>query len=168
MRNQFIRVENFINPMDPNILWYYIPGFNGYEISNTGIVRSMKHYKKYPFGILIKPKEINNIIELFTIAYNDLTYELSDNNNERKVVKRSTLQYLASSNPYSISGYPRSTFITDISSRNQRIYSQQPIIPPIKKENRQVQLYYENDTNINKRSSEIIQPLIFERAENNV
>ena len=63
--SQFIPVQNFINPYDQNIWWYYIPGFNGYEISNTGIVRSMKHYKKYPFGILIKPREIKDIRELF-------------------------------------------------------------------------------------------------------
>ena len=50
----FVRVENYINPMSQDIWWYYIPGFNGYEISNTGIVRSMKHYKKYPYGILIR------------------------------------------------------------------------------------------------------------------
>lgn len=55
-------------------LWYYIPGFNGYEVSNDGYVRSMKHWRKYPYGILIKPKSINN---------GEAIFELSNDNNER-------------------------------------------------------------------------------------
>lgn len=175
--SQFIPVENFIDPLDQNIWWYYIPGFNGYEISNTGIVRSMKHYRKYKFGILIKPKEINNIIELFTVPYSELTYELSDNNNERKVIKRSELQYLASSNPYHVQGYPRRTIITDIAPRNQRIFIQKKceISSSIKEQVHKVQLYYEQDTdnkirsgeliNMEKEQPHIIQPIIFERTD---
>lgn len=175
--SQFIPVENFIDPLDQNIWWYYIPGFNGYEISNTGIVRSMKHYRKYKFGILIKPKEITNIIELFTVQYPELTYELSDNNNERKVIKRSELQYLASKNPYHVQGYPRRTIITDIAPRNQRVFIQRKCDtgPSLKEQIHNVQLYYEQDTdnkirsgeliNMEKEQPHIIQPIIFERTD---
>ena len=157
----FVRVENYINPMSQDIWWYYIPGFNGYEISNTGIVRSMKHYKKYPYGILIRPKEISDPLELFTKVFPELTYELSDNNNERKVIKRSELQYLASSNQYQIQGYPRRTIITDISPRNMRCFIQKQCeTTPLTEQVHQVQFYYKKDTNI-------IKPLIFERSEDN-
>ena len=159
--SQFVRVENYINPMSQDIWWYYIPGFNGYEISNTGIVRSMKHYKKYPYGILIRPKEISDPLELFTKVFPELTYELSDNNNERKVIKRSELQYLASSNQYQIQGYPRRTIITDISPRNMRCFIQKQCeTTPLTEQVHQVQFYYKKDTNI-------IKPLIFERSEDN-
>ena len=118
------RVEEFIYPYDQNIWWFYIPGFNGYEISNTGIIRSMKHYKRYPFGIIIRPKEVKEARELFLNSYPELTYELSDNNNERQIIKRSELLYLAQNNQYQVQGYPRRTCVTDIGSRNQRIFIQ--------------------------------------------
>ena len=38
---------------DPQ-LWYEIPGFNGYEMSDYGLVRSMKYFQRLPFGMLIK------------------------------------------------------------------------------------------------------------------
>lgn len=175
--SQFIPVENFINPLDQNIWWYYIPGFNGYEISNTGIVRSMKHYRKYKFGILIRPKEVTNPMELFTNTYSELTYELSDNNNERQVIKRSELQYLASTNPYHVQGYPRRTIITDIASRNQRIFIQKKckVDKSSLKDIHKVQLYYEQDTdnkirsgeliNMEKEQPHIIQAISFERTD---
>lgn len=161
--SKFIPVERYINPLSQDILWYYIPGFNGYEISNTGIVRSMKHYKKYPYGILIRPREVSDPLELFTKVFDDLIYELSDNNNKRQVVRRSELQYLASTNPYYIQGYPRKTIVTDIASRNikcfiQRQYDNVPLTEQI----HQVQFYYEKDNDVK------IKPLIFERTEDNV
>ena len=159
--SNFVRVENYIDPLSQDIWWYYVPGFNGYEISNTGIVRSMKHYKKYPYGILIRPREVSNPIELFTKIFPELTYELSDNNNERKIVKRSELQYLASSCPYQIQGYPRRTIVTDIAPRNIKCFIQkQPDTIPLTEQIHQVQFYYKKDINI-------INPLIFERSENN-
>lgn len=174
---QFTPIQQFIDPYTSDIWWYYIPGFNGYEISNTGIVRSMKHYRKYPFGILIRPRETRDPMDLFVKNYDELTYELSDNNNERKVMKRSELLYLASSNPYHVTGYPRRTIVTDIAPRNLRCFIQRKAEPgiPITEKIHQVQFYYEKDTdikidngeliNMEKEKSHIIHPLIFEGAE---
>lgn len=114
----FIPLEQFLNPEDDR-LFYYIPGFNGYEISNDGYIRSMKHYKKYPFGILIQPKKNKNGK---VTNPNDPIFELSNNNNERIIIKRSELWNLAFGNKDQIAGYPRRTYITDTSSRNQRIF----------------------------------------------
>ena len=173
---KFTPVQQYIDPYNSDLWWYYIPGFNGYEISNTGIVRSMKHFRKYPFGILIKPREIKNPIDLFTKQYNELTYELSDNNNERQVVKRSDLLNLVSSNKYNIEGYPRRTVVSDIGSRNLRYFikkkSDNSI--PLTEKIHQVQFYYEQDTDVktetgeilnNEKESHIIQPLIFNDGE---
>ena len=54
-----IPIETVVNINDYSILWADLgPRYNGYQISNlTGLVRSMKFYKKYPFGILIKPDD---------------------------------------------------------------------------------------------------------------
>ena len=160
--SNMIPVEKYINPYDRNVIWYYIPGFNGYEICNFGIVRSMKHFKKYPFGILIKPKEINDVVELFVKPFGDLTYELSDNNNKRQIVKASKLKYLAATNPYTVRGYPRPTMVTDIGSRNKRCFVQRQVVAqePIIDESILLQNYHKDDN--------IIKPLIFERTEDNV
>ena len=169
-RSNYIGIEDYIDPLSQNILWYYIPGFNGYEISNTGIVRSMKHYKRYPYGMLIRPKEISNPLELFTKSFPELTYELSNNNNERKIIKRSELQYLAQNNQYAVQGYPRRTFVTDISSRNIKCFVQKHHKIDLK-EPHQVQFYYEKDIDVKnlelENQSPIIKPLIFERSEDN-
>lgn len=113
---RYIPVEAVL-PIYCDRLWYYIPGFNGYEISNDGYVRSMKHYRAYPFGILIQPKKDKdgNIIDP-----EDPIFELSDNNNERHAIHRSQLIYLSKNNKLIVNGYPRSTIITDRSSRNDR------------------------------------------------
>ena len=50
-----VSVDQVINIYDPNILWYRIPGFPGYEICKTTyMVRSFKSRKKYPYGTLVK------------------------------------------------------------------------------------------------------------------
>lgn len=123
----FIPLEQFLNPADDR-WFYFIPGFNGYEISNDGYVRSMKHYKKYPFGILIQPKKNK---DGKVINPEDPTFELSNNNNERVAVKRSQLQYLAATCDYAVTGYPRRTCITDRSSRNQRIFIKKKLKPEL-------------------------------------
>lgn len=111
--SNFTLVEEVLDIYDGNRCWYYIPGFNGYEISNDGYIRSMKHYKKYPYGLLIKPRK-------------DGKFELSDNNNQRVTVTRSELLRLAQTNPYQITGYPRSTLMTDIAPRNQSYFIKKP------------------------------------------
>ena len=39
-----------------NDIWFYIPGFNGYQINKEGLVRSMKMMYKNPGHILKKDK----------------------------------------------------------------------------------------------------------------
>ena len=46
--------ETVVNIYDPNILWYIIPGFPGYQISTNGYLRSFKSARKYPFGIILE------------------------------------------------------------------------------------------------------------------
>lgn len=110
MKREYIPIETVLNVNDDSIRWYHIPNFNGYEISNIGIIRSMKHFKKYPFGIMIRPVSTNN--------NGDIVFELSDNNNERVKITLSELKELSKSKTRP--GYPRKTFITNVSSRNQK------------------------------------------------
>ena len=105
---KFIPVESVLNPYDPSILWYPIPGYNGYEISNTGYLRSQKHYHRYPCGILIRPKTQGE----------DPVFNLSDDNNNRVDVHLSELKNLAYNNPRGI--LPRGTLVADSSSHNDR------------------------------------------------
>lgn len=100
-------VEAVLNPYEPR-KWYWLKDFNGYEISEDGYLRSMKHHRKYPYGIMITPK----------IKGEDPTFELSNNQNERVTVKRSELMKMAFENHIGVSGYPRSTMMTDHWSRN--------------------------------------------------
>lgn len=122
--NKFVGVEQVLNIND-NRLWYYIPGFNGYEISNDNFIRSMKHFKKYPYGILIRAKrDINGNI----IHPENPIYELSNNNNKRISLHLSDIINLAQTNQQIVQGYPRRTYQTDISSRNQRCTIQRDIV----------------------------------------
>lgn len=111
-------VESVLDPSDPNRLWYYIEGFNGYEISNDGYLRSMKHYRRYPFGILLVPKKNTE---------QDPVFEISDNNNERQVMHRSELMNIAMHPVRAVAGYPRMTCITDRFSRNERIFTKKKV-----------------------------------------
>ena len=126
MKRRVTPIEEVVDITDPNILWNYIPGFNGYEVSyELNQVRSMKHYMEYPYGILIKPRKRSN---------NDPTYELSDNNNKRVSVRLSQLIYLARTNPWGVTGYPRRTIISNPCSRNQRVFvHKQTSIPEVPK-----------------------------------
>ena len=121
---KYTPVECCLNIFEPRY-WYYIPGFNGYEISNDGYVRSMKHYRRYPYGILIKPVSSKSKSEQETT---DPLFILSDNNNERQRIRLSQIAFLAKNNPYSISSYPRLTIITDQLSRNRQIYITKNVI----------------------------------------
>lgn len=58
-----IPIETIINIYDTSILWSDLgPQYKGYQLSNTGIIRSMKFPKKYPYGILLNTKD--NIAKL--------------------------------------------------------------------------------------------------------
>ena len=135
---------------------------NGINIKSH--TKLLKSYIKLPPSDPLHYASIEfftNLFIEFTKVFPELTYELSDNNNERKVIKRSELQYLASSNQYQIQGYPRRTIITDISPRNMRCFIQKQCeTTPLTEQVHQVQFYYKKDTNI-------IKPLIFERSEDN-
>ena len=52
-----------------NNVWFYIPGFNGYQINKEGLVRSMKMMYKNPGHILKRDKSGK--------------YTLTNDNNER-------------------------------------------------------------------------------------
>ena len=106
----FIEVADVLG-FDPQRLWYYIEGFNGYEISNDGYIRSMKHYKKYPTGMLIRPK-----------TKDGQTFELSDDYNRRIKISKSELWNIAMNSKYVQAGYPRSTHISDNASRNIKAF----------------------------------------------
>jgi hypothetical protein len=108
--SKFIEVKDALG-IDNERVWYYIPGFNGYEISNDYYIRSMKHWKKYPTGILIKPISTRQSDGL-------QTFELSNDNNERVRVTPFELMELAKSNNYQYPGYPRKTYQCDMAPRN--------------------------------------------------
>ena len=93
---------------DPQ-LWYDIPGFNGYEMSDYGLVRSMKHFQRYPFGMLIRFDDKEN-------------YILSNSYNNRLRIPRKDLWDLVVNNPNPTIGYPRTTNQTDHYSRNRRMF----------------------------------------------
>lgn len=68
-----IPVEQIFYPHDYSITWYPITGFPGYEAtiipSGQLFVRSLKQFKKFPFGDLIYP--------------NNSVYQMSNYNNQR-------------------------------------------------------------------------------------
>lgn len=107
---KFCSVETVLNIYEPR-KWYAIPGFRGYEISNDHYIRSMKHYKKYPFGILITPIKKD--------PYNPV-FELSDDDCTRVSMSLNEILYIVRNTPVEV-GYPRATIVTNISSRNLRI-----------------------------------------------
>ena len=69
-----IPVDQVFYPYDHSIIWYPITGFPGYEatITTSGqlFVRSLKQFKKFPFGDLIYPNSSS-------------VYQLSNYNNQR-------------------------------------------------------------------------------------
>lgn len=101
-----IPVNNIFDPYDVSIIWYPISGFPGYEASIVNqqlYVRSLKMFRKYPFGDLIYPGNSNK-------------YQLSNFNNQRVFVSiQEVLDNMDKSDP-------RSTYIVDTSkSRNKRM-----------------------------------------------
>lgn len=114
---KYAAVENFFNPFDSSRLWMAITGYNGYELSNDHYVRSMKHYRQYPYGLLITPKKDKNGEILHP---EDPIFELSDNNNNRCNLKLSEIINIVNKNKNNMPGYPRYTWQQDISPRNDR------------------------------------------------
>lgn len=94
-------------------MWYMIEGFNGYEINEQGVVRSMKMMKANP----------GHQIKLYDEGY----YILSDNKNRR--VKRTPQELLDivfnSGNPL----VERPEHAIYLGSRNKRFYFDEGIYP---------------------------------------
>lgn len=109
MKGKFIEVADVLG-LGPERRWLYIPGYNGYEISTDGYLRSMKHYKKYPTGILIRP-----------VSGTD-TFEISNDHNKRVRVNINELKQLAEANKFVIADYPRKTYVCDMAPRNNRAF----------------------------------------------
>ena len=65
-----------MNYYDDNRRWICINGYNGYEYSNDGLLRSMKNFKVNPMGKLIKKYKNKK----------GYYYILSDDSNNRKKV----------------------------------------------------------------------------------
>ena len=117
-KKKYILVEDVLNIHDPNRVWLYIPGFNGYEISNDGYIRSIKHWRKYPFGILIQPRSNKKDTEPI--------YNITNDNNERVNISYSEIYRLAHSVTNITPGYPRKTIETNVGSRNQKCTIKRP------------------------------------------
>lgn len=110
---RFIEVKDVLG-LNNERLWFYINNFNGYEVSLDGYLRSMKHWKQYPTGILLKPVQ--------TKSDGTQIFELSNDNNERVRITIPELLDIALSDAYKHSGYPRKTIVADMSSRNIRAF----------------------------------------------
>ncbi len=104
-------IETVLDIYNPNILWADLgPHFKGYQISNTGIIRSMKFYKKHPYGILINPTSNG-------------TVKLSNSVNQSEQVSVSDLLNIVKTNGYNIA-----TYNTYCRSRNPLITSRSDIM----------------------------------------
>lgn len=108
---KYCPIECVLDVYDANRIWYGIPGFRGYEISNDHYVRSLKHFNKYPFGIMLTPKNKDSDNPIF---------ELSDNYDKRISMSLKEIIDLVNNNPTE-PGYPRETIVTNRSSRNLKI-----------------------------------------------
>lgn len=105
-KDKTVPVENVFNIFTDIQEWNPIKGFNGYEVSNLGYVRSLKKFKKHPYGVLINPIETKRKV----------IYVLTDNNNMRR---RLTIEEIIALKD---DKYTSSTInpINAVFSRNQR------------------------------------------------
>jgi hypothetical protein len=117
---KFTPIESVLDIYDTNRYWMYIPGFNGYEVSNDGIIRSMKHFVKYPYGILIQKVKRGKYADS-----PDPLYEISDDDNKRQRIRLSQIMELAKKNQFAVYGYPRATIVTNSGSRNKYVRNSQ-------------------------------------------
>lgn len=79
-------INNYYNPNVYDLAYYDITGYNGYRISETGILITYKNYKVEPMGHPLKSKVDKN---------NDVYYIISNDQNERKKVYVDELLSLA-------------------------------------------------------------------------
>lgn len=106
-----IPIERVFDVDNDNQLWYKIPGFNGYEISDHGNVRSMKNFNVYPWG---------NLVRITRTGY----CQLSTNQNMRVTVHVTDLWIMAMEffNVVHPADYPHHTDYVVHSSRNKRCF----------------------------------------------
>lgn len=137
---------------DDNRRWICINGYNGYEYSNDGLLRSMKNFKVNPTGKLLKKYKNKK----------GYYYILSDNNNQRKkVYEQEIIDIINSDKVPRI----RRTYETDIDARN-RIFTK----PRTSKQKINLNKYVgiPKFTIIDKEEPKIIEPLIFIKEDKNV
>lgn len=80
--------------LNDGTLWYDIPGFPSYQLSNTDHIRSFKCKHQYPFGA----------IKRYRSTCNGIMYMLSDKNNINRNIDLDQIKRLVNSNPEKI-GY---------------------------------------------------------------
>ena len=95
-----------MNYYDDNRRLICINGYNGYEYSNDGLLRSMKNFKVNPMGKLLK-KYKNKKGYYYILS--------DDNNNRKKVYEQEILDIIRSDKVPRI----RRTYETDIDARNR-------------------------------------------------
>lgn len=77
---------------DDDQLWYDIPLFPAYQISNKGYVRSFKRRNIFPYGSVMVPRNTD---------INGVVYQLTDKNNVGRRVSLKELEKIADrTNPY--------------------------------------------------------------------
>lgn len=81
-----VSIERKIYVYDPSIRWGELaPQYRGYQLSNTGLVRSLKFPKKFPYGGYVEP-DVHGL------------YELSGETNKREKVSIDILQSIVKQN----------------------------------------------------------------------
>ena len=87
MKANLVPIESIMDINDTSIIWYRIPGFPGYEITDINgstLIRSFKQRKKYAFGTVVKP--------------NNGFWTISNSNNQRVKISYNELWNLVKSN----------------------------------------------------------------------
>lgn len=138
--NGKIPIDQLWSIMIDDQIWYDIPGYNGYQISNFYFIRSFKYSNIYPYGILVSPKrskekDIYNPIHYMGSIENreNVIYELSDNDNMR--IELSMQEIINMSIRPGVPAYRTCYTIPKTrSSRNKRLgINQDPILTANKK-----------------------------------
>lgn len=84
------KVESIINVYDQRVTWAMLaPDYKGYELSNTGLVRSLKFPNKYAFGYIVEPDK-NGLYELSNSLNKRVSVSMEDLIN---VVKKNNIGY---------------------------------------------------------------------------
>ncbi len=96
-------------------LWYDIPNFPAYQISNKEYVRSFKCRKQHPLGVILKPRKTSN----------GIVYELTDRNNFVRTIGLDQIKNIVAQekdDPYYTHEVPRNTQSPQSQMRNKRAF----------------------------------------------